>query len=265
MKHWEIEEKEGEETAEAREKNPRMAPRRVGGMPTERRQILAYGEAPPDESGDLPAYGEAFAEEDDFALDCDMPPEEGREDAITARVKGVKRRSGWRIAGNILFYLLLVAIVFVAFFFSNNQSPDKSIFGYRVYSIQTSSMADVYPPGTMVFVKMLDGETTVSVGDDITFYASPTAVVTHRVTEVLHNYQGSGMTAYHTKGVNNQTEDADPVFEPNVVGKVAFSVKYLGGILEWVVERWWLVLILVILPFIIAKLVRYALKDRKNK
>ena len=48
------------------------------------------------------------------------------------------------IAFTVFVYLLAAAILVGALLFASNTSPDKSIFGYRYYTVLTGSMEPTY-------------------------------------------------------------------------------------------------------------------------
>ena len=94
------------------------------------------------------------------------------------------------IAFTVFVYLLSAVILIAALMFASNTSPDKSLFGYRYYTILTGSMEPTYGVGDMIFVKLADAK-EINVGDVITFNPSQDsdAYLTHRVTEKLENFQ----------------------------------------------------------------------------
>ena len=170
----------------------------------------------------------------------------------------------WKIIGivrTILVYVLALGIVIGALLFAANNSPQKSLFGYRYYTVLTPSMTPTYNTGDMVFVRVLSStekESNVAVGDIITFNPSSDseAYLTHRVTEVLPDYQGTGVTCFHTKGDANNAEDSFLIDEDRVIGTVQFHLPKLGYIVRFVQLRWYYVAALVVLLGIFFHLLR---------
>ncbi len=115
----------------------------------------------------------------------------------------------FRIIRSIFIYVLAAAIIIAALLFASSTTPDKSLFGYRYYTVLTPSMEPTYHVGDMVFVKIEKAD-VINVGDVITFNPSSDgdAYLTHRVTEKLPDYQGSGVTCFRTKGDANDSEDS---------------------------------------------------------
>lgn len=160
-----------------------------------------------------------------------------------------------KIIRTIFIYLLAVGIIIAALLFASSNTPNKSLFGYRYYTVLTPSMEPTYSVGDMVFVKIEKAD-SINVGDVITFNPSSDseAYLTHRVTEKLTNYDGTGVTCFRTKGDANDTEDDFLLDEGRVIGRVKFGIPWLGSIVRFVQLRWYLVVPLIILVFVFFKL-----------
>lgn len=160
-----------------------------------------------------------------------------------------------KIVRTIFIYLLAVGIIIAALLFASSNTPNKSLFGYRYYTVLTPSMEPTYSEGDMVFVKIENAD-SINVGDVITFNPSSNsdAYLTHRVTEKLVNYQGTGVTCFRTKGDANDTEDSFLLDEDRVIGRVTFGIPKLGTIVRFIQLRWYFVVPLIILIFVFFKL-----------
>ncbi len=152
------------------------------------------------------------------------------------------------IAFSVFIYLLAAAILVGAILFSFNTSADKAIFGYRYYTVLTGSMSPTYNVGDMIFVQ-LKGPENINVGDVITFNPSQDsdAYLTHRVTEKLVDYQGTGVTCFKTQGDANNSEDSFLIDSSRVIGTVNFGIPWLGYVVRFVQLRWYIVLPIVIM------------------
>ena len=147
---------------------------------------------------------------------------------------GTKKSMGFltfSVARRIFIYLLSALIVVGAMLFATNKSPNKSMFGYRYYTVLTDSMVPEFSSGDMVFVKLSDAD-TIKTGDVITFNPSSgsEAYLTHRVTEKIDNYEGTGVTCFRTKGDANNSDDSFLIDESRVIGRVQFHVPMMGTI-----------------------------------
>ena len=158
-------------------------------------------------------------------------------------------------------YLFAILIVLFAVLFAADRSPTKSLFGYRYYVVLTPSMEPELSPGDMVFVKLTNAA-DIRVNDVITFNPSSgsDAYLTHRVTEKLENYQGSGVTCFRTKGDANDSEDSFLIDESRVVGKVKFHIPKIGTVLRFIQLRWYFIVPLIILLVVFFELMKYYFK-----
>jgi len=170
------------------------------------------------------------------------------------------------IAFTVFIYLLAAAILFGAVLFAFSTSPDKALFGYRYYTVLTGSMSPTYKVGDMIFVK-LSNDSEISVGDVITFNPSQDsdAYLTHRVSEKLENYEGTGTTCYRTKGDANDVGDSFLIDSSRVIGKVTFSIPGLGYVVRFVQLRWYLILpVAVMIGVFFLLLKRYFLMGKED-
>lgn len=158
----------------------------------------------------------------------------------------------------VCIYVLSIAIVIGAILFATDKSPQKSLFGYRYYTVLTNSMQPTLSTGDIVVVKLANAS-DINEGDIITFNPSneSDAYLTHRVSQKLENYDNSGVTCFKTQGDANNSEDAFLIDSSRVIGKVSFSIPKLGYIVRFVQLKWYFVLAFVILVFIFFKLIGY--------
>ena len=99
------------------------------------------------------------------------------------------------------------------------------LVGYNEYTVISGSMAPTIPIGSLVLVKSEDAS-QIEAGDVIAFQSHSSAVVTHRVVSKDDTAQ-----EFTTKGDANESEDFEPIPYTNLLGKVVFSVPYLGNFL----------------------------------
>ncbi|MBR1393053.1 MAG: signal peptidase I [Ruminococcus sp.] len=160
-----------------------------------------------------------------------------------------------QIVRRVFIYLLSAGVIIAALLFAASNSPNKSLFGYRYYTVLTPSMEPTYSVGEMVFVK-LEKADNINVGDVITFNPSSgsESYLTHRVAEKYTDYQGSGVTCFRTKGDANDTKDQFLIDESRVIGVVKLGIPLLGYIVRFVQLRWYFVLPLIVLIFVFFKL-----------
>lgn len=121
-------------------------------------------------------------------------------------------------AWNIVSWILVAFLVAIAMIMLS-----LKIFGYTPYAVISGSMEPAYGVGSLVFVKSVDVD-EVSTGDTITFIMDEDLnIATHRVIDISADGK-----YFYTKGDANQTADPEPVYYKNLVGKVMFSVPWVG-------------------------------------
>ncbi len=155
------------------------------------------------------------------------------------------------VVRQIFIYILSIGIIVAAVLFAVNQSPSKSIFGYRYYTVLTPSMEPHLSVGDLILVKVTDAD-QIQVGDVITFNPSSEsdAYLTHRVTEKIEDYEGTGTTCFHTKGDANDVDDSFLIDEDRVIGIQTVCIPKLGYIIRFAQLRWYFVVPLLVLLFV---------------
>ncbi|MBE5813669.1 MAG: signal peptidase I [Clostridiales bacterium] len=123
--------------------------------------------------------------------------------------------------------LVCLAIVF-AFFISIIR-----VFGFQVYGVLTGSMEPAYPTGSLIYVRSVDAS-TLRVNDVITFSLSPNVIATHRIVDIVQDESNPGQYKFQTKGDANKSVDASLVSPTHIIGKVIFSIPYLGDIANYI-------------------------------
>lgn len=161
------------------------------------------------------------------------------------------------VVRTVFIYLLSACIVLAALLFAADKSPQKSLFGFRFYTVLTPSMEPELSVGDLVLVRLANAE-EVEEGDIITFNPSENseAYLTHRVTQKLENYQGTGVTCFRTKGDANETEDGFVLDSSRLIGKVSFHIPKLGYLIRFVQLRWYFVIPLVLLLIVFFELLK---------
>ena len=104
------------------------------------------------------------------------------------------------------------------------------LLGMGVFIVQSGSMEPEYPVGSVVYVKEVD-PAELTVGDVITFNLSDTTRGTHRIIEVVEE---DGALAFKTKGDANDYADSGYVLPQKIVGKVIFSLPWLGYFVTYI-------------------------------
>ena len=118
------------------------------------------------------------------------------------------------------------------------------ICGISVFFIQTGSMGEAYPVGSMIFVQSTE-PAEIEAGDVITFAADENlTVVTHRVVK-----RNDEKRYFITCGDMNNTNDAPVAFE-SVAGKVVYKIEKIGYVINIInlpAVKWLLIAVLAVL------------------
>jgi signal peptidase len=119
----------------------------------------------------------------------------------------------------VLFALFLLASVFIL-------SRYKTPLNIMAFSVQSGSMEPSIKTGSIVFVHL---EKEYRVGDVVTF-RSPKSIkdtFTHRIVRIEKDADINKLL-YYTKGDANEDEDNEPLDPGLVLGKVVFTIPFLG-------------------------------------
>lgn len=124
----------------------------------------------------------------------------------------------WRV----VFYLFFGIIILVAalLIFSKLPLPGN----YKVMAVLSGSMEPKIKTGSVVIVKPVGN---YKIGDVISYYdpSNRERVVTHRIFKIDKTEEGN---FYQTKGDANDAPDWQVFSEDLIIGKVFFSIPYLG-------------------------------------
>jgi len=170
------------------------------------------------------------AHSDDSAVDrAKKDPAENTEkaDPKAARAdkpKGLLYYLGMGISGGLLALVILVGALVIVI---------PKIFGATPMTVLTSSMEPGLPPGTLIVVKPIETN-DIQRGDVITYQieSNKPGVITHRVTAITNSSDGT--RTFTLQGDNNDLPDELQVIPVQVVGKLWYSVPWIGYVASYV-------------------------------
>lgn len=138
--------------------------------------------------------------------------------------KGIFYYLGMGISAGLFGLVLLVGALVIVL---------PAIVGALPLTVLTSSMEPGLPPGTLVVIKPIDTNEIV-IGDIVTYQieSGKPGVVTHRVTGITNSSDGS--RTFTLKGDNNDVADELAVLPVQVVGKLWYSVPWIGYVSNFV-------------------------------
>jgi signal peptidase len=120
----------------------------------------------------------------------------------------------------ILYNIFLAFLAVIALLLIVSSFPITGNF--RVLVVKSGSMQPALKTGSIVVIKPAQ---QYKVGDIITYQYEPDLLITHRIYQIKKE---KGQTAYIVKGDANNAPDPDEVNPKKVLGKVWFSLPYLG-------------------------------------
>jgi len=99
----------------------------------------------------------------------------------------------------------------------------------KIFNVESPSMEPTINKGSYVFVMK---QPSYSLGDIITFKSSQsTLIVTHRIVKIEKIFNTIFIT---TKGDSNEYPDSNLVSLNEILGKVVFSIPYLGTCVSFI-------------------------------
>ncbi len=133
----------------------------------------------------------------------------------------MKKVIGKIVNAFLVLVVILAAGVMVLVGVNAKSGKATTVLGFGLLTVQTGSMSEVYPVGSVIVIKKTE-PSQLKVGDDISFYTSdPTLnniIVTHRIVAVTND--GDGTYSYTTRGTSNIIDDKYPAQSERLIGKV---------------------------------------------
>ena len=130
---------------------------------------------------------------------------------------------------NIILCVLCIVFVILFILFKG-----VSFIGYRPYIVTSGSMIPKYPVNSIVYTNTKVEFDELKVGDDITFELQEGTLATHRIDSI--DYSSKEVRTY---GINNKDSqghyllDGKITTSKDIVGRVDFSISYLGTLYEF--------------------------------
>lgn len=163
-----------------------------------------------------------------------------------------------KLIGNIAFTIFMI-IMFIFIFITAQArltGMEPALLGHRIYIVDSGSMVPTIPVDSMLIVKEISPE-QIEKNDIVTYYAGNTDTrVTHRVVEIVEDGK-----QFITKGDANNTEDARILQGDRVIGKLAFSIPYIGTLFRVLSSKAGIIILItlgalfIILPKLIKKFI----------
>ena len=138
-----------------------------------------------------------------------------------------------KIKNIFTWIVVIVAVCMMLFTFISVNTfnrNDRSLFGYKMYIVNTDSMAATdFNAGSLILSKEVDPTTLVE-GDIITFLSQDTnsfgQTITHKIRKVTKDAEGN--LGFVTYGTTTDTNDETIVTYPYVLGKYQSHLPGVG-------------------------------------
>lgn len=177
-----------------------------------------------------------------------------------------------KLVVKVVYWLVFGALILIALLVSLSALNIPG--GIKLYTVQSGSMAPEISVGSVVISR---GQNEYLLDDIITFKTeeernikNPKTVITHRIVEI---HKINELAFFRTKGDANDSPDATLVPEELVLGKILYSVPFIGYPVSYAKTRNGLI-VLVVIPatlFIYSELIsiknetKKLLKERKTR
>lgn len=135
----------------------------------------------------------------------------------------------------VIWLIVLLAIammIFTAVSVATFNRNDRSLFGYKMYIVNTDSMAATdFNAGSLIFVKEVGDPSTLQAGDIISFVSmdpeSYGETITHKIRKSVTDAEGN--PGFITYGTTTDTDDATVVTYPFIMGQYRGHLPGLGN------------------------------------
>ena len=134
------------------------------------------------------------------------------------------------VTGCIKAFIIFIMVFYVGFVIAPRISGNKSIMGYRFFTVATGSMKGVYNINDVIVVCDFDVK-NLKVGDDVAYLGTRAGlegkIIVHRIIRIEN--ASDGKLLFTTKGVNSNVED--PVIKSEqILGKVSGKLPVITQI-----------------------------------
>lgn len=143
------------------------------------------------------------------------------------------------LAKNILVWVVVVLailmMVFTLISVNTFDRNDRSLFGFRMYTVLSDSMSKTdFSAGDVVVMREVDPK-TLEVGDIISYMSQDSEnfgkTITHKIREKVTDADGN--PGFITYGTTTDTDDAMVVTYPYITGKYVFHIPHLGHFFQF--------------------------------
>ena len=140
-----------------------------------------------------------------------------------------------KVAVGIVFCIAVFMMIFTIVSVTTFDRNDRDIFGYKIYTVLSDSMAAPdFDAGSVVIMKEVD-PSTLKEGDIISYISQNTEnygeVVTHKIRKLTKD--AGGEPGFVTYGTTTDTDDELIVTYPYITGKYQTHISGVGHFFEY--------------------------------
>lgn len=171
--------------------------------------------------------------------------------------KKIRENKILKMIGNVGFVVFMIIMLILIFITAQSRltGMEPALLGHRIYIVDSGSMAPTLPVDSMIIVKEVLPHEIVN-RDIVTYYGSNGSTrITHRVVEIKKDGQ-----EFITRGDANNTEDPNILQGDRIIGKLAFSIPYIGKVFRMLNSKFGIAFLIilgsiwVIVPMIFRKI-----------
>jgi signal peptidase I len=141
----------------------------------------------------------------------------------------------------IILMILAISSVYSNLQLRNDPTHQSSIWGFKVMTVLTGSMAPDIQPGDVIVVKPIKPE-NAQVKDVITYRNSNNTLITHRI---VNRVEKQNQLFFQTKGDANNVNDERLVSSNQLVGSLLFHLPKAGYVADFIKSPMGIVLFIV--------------------
>ena len=145
------------------------------------------------------------------------------------------RKKVLTIVANFVFYIVLIVTVIGFSIFGMQEpgaAPRRLPGGFSVMTVLTRSMEPTLPVGTLIVTRAVDPN-TLEIEDIVTHLRQNDTTVTHRIIDIVENYQGN-QRGFQLQGDRNSLPDGSLVRADNVIGVMVYDNYFLGQVVTFI-------------------------------
>jgi|GEM_PF-3001984 len=146
------------------------------------------------------------------------------------------------VAAALWIFVTVFAVVII---YAAMIADSHSVFGHRLYIIETGSMEPKISVGELIIVKDVK-KSDLKIGDIITFTSNDPEIRGKNNTHKIERIDPKDDSVFYTRGEANPLEDKYPVNFSDIKGKVIYHSAFFGSVIRFFMNPVYMLLLIVI-------------------